>query len=253
MACYCCGSSQSPPATLLKLARHFPNNGEPARHKSHFLSSHPDIELLGNVAAADGTPAYLNKIGIEWHTDGTGKESPTSATFLYAVEAPSRGGDTLFASGYRAWEVQPDELKPQLERLRVRYNERVLREKEAALNDVSVAELDKTWGSAEVFERPLVRIHPISGKRSLWVTWAEMECIVGPTPEESLAFVMSLLERAIAPENVYAHRWEPEDLVIWDNRCMLHSTTPYTYGNERRLMYRVGLNCDEAITHALGE
>ena len=246
------------PESLVALARRFPNNGAPAPHQQFYLPGHRDVELLGNVPAPDpsgsdaSNPAYLNKIGIEWHTDGTGRASPPVATLLYALDAPSTGGETLFASGYAGWDAQPRETQQRIARMQVRYNEDMLRKREAASSDIPAESLDAYWGKAETFVRPLVRVHPVTGKKALWLSWAEMECIVGLSYEESLSLAMALLERATSADKVYAHAYRPGDLVIWDNRCMLHSTTPYTYAHERRLLYRVGLECDERILDPAG-
>ena len=169
------------------------------------------------------------------------------ATLLYSVEAPSRGGETLFASGYAAWDAQPDDVKRRVEGLRVRYDFDQLLQRQAKVNDVALETIRKKWRERFVpIDRPLMRVHPVTNRKGLWVTWAEMDTIVGLSREDSLSLVMELVERGTTPDRVYAHRWQPHDLVVWDNRCMLHSTTPVTYQAERRLMYRIGLNGDQS-------
>ena len=115
--------TQLAPQQQAAFARLFPNDGGPAPYQSYLHPDCADITLLGNVTEGTGTQsAYLNKIGIEWHTDGTSSQTPAVATLLYAVEAPSRGGETLFASGYAAWDAQPDDVKRRVDGLRVRYD-----------------------------------------------------------------------------------------------------------------------------------
>ena len=240
---------QLSPADLSAFARRFPNDGGPAPYRTYLHPEHDDVTVLGNTPEDKRTPtAYLNKIGIEWHTDGTSSPRPAVVTLLYCVEAPSVGGETLFASGYAAWDAQPPNLKPRLEGLRVRYDFDQLLQRQAIHNGVPLETLRKKWRNRfEPIEHPLVRVHPVSGRTALWVTWAEMDRIVGRSREESLELVMSLVERGTTDDLVYAHAWQPGDLVIWDNRCMLHSTTPYTYADERRLMYRVSPHGDCAV------
>ena len=239
------------PGHEVALARCFPNDGGLSPYRTYLLDGYPEITLLGNIDPPDGrSEAYLNKIGIEWHTDGTSCRHPMIATLLYAAEAPERGGETLFTSGYTAWEVQPDEVKERARKLRVRYNFKRLLEKQSAANGIPVDELRKKWrGRFEPILHPLVLTHPVTGREALWVTWAEMDHIEGLDVEESRALVMDLLERATRPELVYSHQWRPHDLVVWDNRCTLHTTTPYTYESGRRLLHRIGLFGNE--TYAL--
>lgn len=229
---------------LGELARRFPNDGGPPPYQSFLHPECDDITLLGNVARTDSQPpAYLNKIGIEWHTDGTSSATPAIATLLYCVEAPSQGGETLFASGYSAWAALPDETKGKVSAAQVRYDFDQLLQRQAKQNDVPLETIRKKWRSRyEPIVYPMVRTHPATGRQALWVTWAEMDTLVGQTKDESIAWVQEVVAQGTQPNNVYAHRWRANDLVIWDNRCMLHTTTPYTYADQRRLMYRIGLN-----------
>jgi taurine dioxygenase len=162
---------------------------------------------------------------------------------LYSVQAPAEGGETLFASGYALWGAQPEAIKLQLESLRVRYDFDQLLQRQAKLNDVPLERIRQKWRTRFLpVEYPLVRIHPVTQRKALWVTWAEMDTIIGMSHEDSLSLVMELLQRGTTSTHVYAHPWRKNDLVVWDNRCMLHTTTPYTYESDQRFMYRVGLN-----------
>lgn len=239
-----------PPELQVALARRFPNDGGLPPYKTYLLDGFPEITLLGNVDPPDGrSKAYLNKIGIEWHTDGTSHPRPMIATLLYAAEAPSEGGETLFLSGYTAWSCQPENVRRRCQDLQVRYNFGRLLERQSAINKVPLETLWQKWRDrVEPVAHPLVRRHPVTRRDALWVTWAEMEYVVGMAPEASLALVNELLDRATQPQFVYAHKWRAHDLVVWDNRCVLHTTTPVTYESDRRLMYRIGLNGDRAVS-----
>ncbi len=231
------------PIELGDFARRFPNNGEPPPYQTYLHPDCEDITLLGNVEDSSGSPAYLNKIGIEWHTDGTSSQTPAIATLLYCVQAPAAGGETLFASGYALWDAQPGPVKRQIEHLSVRYDFDQLLQRQAKLNDVPLEQIRQKWRTRFIpVEYPMVRVHPVTQRKALWVTWAEMDSILGMSREGSLSLVMELLQRGTTDPHVYAHRWQQNDLVVWDNRCMFHTTTPYTYESEQRLMYRIGLN-----------
>lgn len=211
------------------------------------MRGHPEINLLGNATDEDGEPiAFQNKVGIEWHTDGTGFSHPPVSTVLYCVASPSTGGETLYASGKRAWDELPEARKQQLAPLKVRYSYERLFKKLTSASDASKTELtqDERVRTPDVVH-PLVRTHSVTGHKALWFTEAEMACFEGMTPEESAELGKEIVADLSRPEYVYAHAWKPGDLLIWDNRQMHHSTTPYTYENEIRLMHRISGEGDE--------
>ena len=211
------------------------------------MPGYPEINRLGNATDEDGKPiAFLNKTGIEWHTDGTGFSHPPVSTVLYCVKAPSQGGETLYASGKRAWDALPEEKQRQYRDLKVRYSFASLYKKLTTDSDAKKTELTNSEKErAPEVVHPLVRTHPVTGHRALWFTQAEMACFEGMSTEESQVLGKEIVEAISKPDYVYAHAWQPGDLLIWDNRQMHHSTTPYTYENEIRLMHRISGEGDE--------
>ena len=202
------------------------------------LPGYPEINVLGNVIENGRPIGFQTRMGYEWHTDGTGFPYPPVATVIYCLETPSRGGETLFASGRRAWEELPASGQQRFERLKVRYSFEHLHAK------LNVATRGKTLSASERAAapdvvHPLVRTHCITGNKSLWFTQAEMKCFVGMSQSSSRTLGEEIVAVISKPEYVYAHRWQRSDLLVWDNRWMHHSTTPYTYANERRLLHRV--------------
>jgi len=209
------------------------------------LAGHPEINLLGNIVENGRRIAHQVKIGIEWHTDGTGFPYPPIATVLYCVEAPSKGGETLYASGKRAWEELPAARQRELAPMRVVYSFQALYEKlQAAAGTGNQLNNDERARAPDV-EHPLVRTHSVTGNKALWFTQSEMKHFVGLSVEESEALSWELVSIISKPKYVYAHHWRPGDLGVWDNRWMHHSTTPYTYAHERRLMHRISGEGDE--------
>ncbi|MBN35399.1 MAG: hypothetical protein CMM46_11625 [Rhodospirillaceae bacterium] len=211
------------------------------------MVGHPEINQLGNATDENGKPiAFQNKTGIEWHTDGTGFPYPPVSTVLYCVAAPAKGGETLYASGKRAWDDLPDDVKQRLEPLKVRYSFQNLYKKLTTASDAAKTELDDNEKSqAPDVVHPLVRTHAVTGHKALWFTEAEMACFEGMTREASAELGQEILGYISRPDYVYAHAWKPGDLMIWDNRQMHHSPTPYTYNNEVRLMHRISGEGDE--------
>ena len=229
------------PAEQAALAKCFPHDPSPPNYTRFLFDDAPEVYRIGNVLE-DGKPAAsLNQIGIEWHTDGTSRPLPCVMTLLHAVETPSSGGETLFASGIIAFELLDAETQALLPRLRVHYNTGVLQAQIEQANAGTVHAGRSLEESPDVIH-PLVRVHPRTRRTALWATPREMRSIEGWTAEDSFAFVNRILEPGTTDPHVYAHAWRPGDMVIWDNRTMLHSTTPYTYAHERRLMHRTGLN-----------
>ena len=209
------------------------------------LPGYREINVLGNVLENGKQLGHQVKIGIEWHTDGTGFECPPVATVLYCLESPRRGGETLFASGKRAWQALPPTRQRELESMRVVYSFQHLYAKlHTAAGTGKTLSDDERTKSPDV-ERPLIRTHSVTGEKAIWFTQSEMKNFVGLNEDESVALGDEIVSYISRPEYVYAHKWRPGDLLVWDNRWMHHSTTPYTYANERRLMHRVSGEGDE--------
>jgi taurine dioxygenase len=141
-----------------------------------------------------------------WHTDKPYRPAPPSLTLLHAVEVPppgeSRGGDTEFANTALAYDALPEAAKRRIAVLRVAFRPAF---------DPSRPQID----------HPLVRTHPETGRKSLYLG-NHATHIVGVSQTESDALLAELLEHATRPEFVYVHRWLPGDLVVWDNRALLH-------------------------------
>jgi taurine dioxygenase len=233
------------PAQELAVARLFPHGDGPPNYHEFTVEGFPEIQKLGNLEENGKPAAVLNKIGIEWHTDGTSRARPCVATQLYAIAAPRTGGETLFASGYSAYEVLPAETRNRIRRLKVRYNYRNILDKINAASGTVRSTKDREGREWPDVVHPLVRLHPVTRREALWVTVSEMVTIDGMAPSESAALVAELQAPGLTSELVYAHRYAPGDLVVWDNRCMFHSTTPYTFAGAQRLLHRIALNGNE--------
>ena len=208
----------------------------PHPSKSTRHPEHPEITLLGvNKFGPDGQlDMAIYRRGAEgWHTDGAYDAEPFKATQLYALAVPSRGGNTLFASMYAAYDGLPQRLKDRLEgRIGVfTYGGR--RKATALLN-----EEDRDW--KPVFH-PIVRIHPETGRKALYFDPGKILRIEGLDAAESDALIDELTLRMIQPDGEYRHRWRVGDVVIWDNRCSYHKAAADYPPEEDRIHWRVSI------------
>jgi alpha-ketoglutarate-dependent taurine dioxygenase len=235
------------PATLAAFSRRW---GRPkiAPRKQFNHQDVPEVMSLGNIVGDEGEPkAFFNRQGVEWHSDTAGNTHIDNVTFLYAVEVPSVGGDTLFCSMAAAYEALPRELKDRIEGLRVlhsfnHHNDKVLRLSPGSARPLlpeERAQYPDIW-------HELVQVHPINGRRLYYVSEQLCRRFAGMTEAESEPLKEELVRVATAPERVYRHRWSPGDLLLWDNRASMHSATEINYEHERRHMLRASTYTDFA-------
>jgi taurine dioxygenase len=209
----------------------------PHPSKSTRHPDHPEITLLG-VGKFDAQGNLRREIygrGAEgWHTDGAYNAAPFKATQLYALAVPSRGGDTLFASGYAAYEALPQRLKHRLDGLAGGFAYGGRRGKSKLLNPE-----DQDWAPVH---HPVVRVHPESGRKSLYFDPGKIVDFVGLDGAESDDLIAELSGRMIVPEAEYHHKWRTGDIVIWDNRCSYHKAAGDYPPEEDRIHWRVSIN-----------
>jgi taurine dioxygenase len=208
-----------------------PHPSKMTRHPDH-----PEITLLGvNKFRDDGTldMAIYRRGAEDWHTDGAYDAEPFKATQLYALAIPSRGGDTLFASMYAAYEGLPQRLKDRLEGRLGAFTYGGRRKATALLNPE-----DRDW--TPVFH-PVVRTHPETGRKGLYFDPGKIVRIEGLEPAESDDLIEELTTRMIQPGGEYRHRWRKGDIVIWDNRCSYHKAAADYPPEEDRIHWRVSI------------
>jgi alpha-ketoglutarate-dependent taurine dioxygenase len=200
----------------------------------------PEIFRVTLDPAKNPSAAYL-KGTFQWHIDGCTDDIPIMATLLSAHAVAESGGETEFASTYGAYEALPDDEKARLEQIRIVHTiEASQRLHNPAPSDEEVAR----WRMRPPKEHPLVWKHE-NGRKSL-VIGATASHVAGGDEAEGTALLQELLEHATAPERVYRHTWEVGDLVIWDNRGVLHRACPYDPTSARD-MHRCTLSGNEAI------
>jgi taurine dioxygenase len=223
-------------ADFLRYSRRFgpvvPHPSKSTRHPEI-----PEITILGvNKFGADGKlNLAIYRRGAEgWHTDGAYNQQPFKATQLYALAVPSRGGDTLFANAYAAYDALPERLKQRLAGVEGAFTYGGRRGPSQLLN-----EEDRNW--RPVFH-PIIRMHPETGRKSLYFDPGKIVSIVGATAGESDALIEELRGFMIQPDAEYRHRWRKGDIVIWDNRCSYHKAAGDYPPEEDRIHWRVSIN-----------
>jgi taurine dioxygenase len=205
-------------AEQVRFTRHF---GHPEPH----VRVQPDrpiaeIFVISNVLDQGRPIGALGSGELTFHSDLSYLHAPGSLSLLYAVEVPTVGGDTLWANGYAAY----DALDPAL-RVRVEHRRAVHRHPEAAQNPPTPA------------SHPVIRPHPVTGRRVVYVNPQFTRYIEGMPADESRAVLDRLLAHVTHPRFVWRHRWRAGDLVIWDNRCTMHRREPFD-DRQRRIMKR---------------
>ena len=178
-----------------------------------------------------------SNFGGVWHSDTTYLECPPAASMLYAVEIPPHGGDTLFANQYLAYETLSEGLKEMLNGLvavNVSTKPEVSKTREHRLRDAG--------DELKAFEskHPVVRMHPETGRKALYVNNAHTLKFEGWTEEESRSLLNYLFEHQVKPEFTCRFRWSRGCLAFWDNRCTQHYPVN-DYQGYRRVMHRVTL------------
>jgi taurine dioxygenase len=208
----------------------------PHPSKSTRHPDYPEITQLGvnKFDAAGKLDIAIYRRGAEgWHTDGAYDQEPFKATQLYALAVPSRGGHTMFASMYAAYDGLPQLLKEKLEGRIGAFTYGGRRKATALLN----AE-DRDW--TPVFHS-IVRTHPETGRKALYFDPGKILRIEGLEPAESDAVIDELTARMIQPDGEYHHQWRKGDIVIWDNRCSYHKAAGDYPPEEDRIHWRVSI------------
>ena len=172
--------------------------------------------------------------GANWHTDDSFMREPCSLTMLYGVVVPSVGGDTQFTNMYEAYADLSPEVKARIDGLQVVHKYSSSRK----LSRISTRPSEEMAAMPEA-THPLVRTHPETGRKSLYLNPNRMEAIVGLDRAESDRLLDELIAHSTLAKYQYRHLWRQGDIVIWDNRCTMHKANADYPEGERRLMHRV--------------
>ena len=182
---------------------------------------HPEIYRVSNQVEVDGKPKGRKGAGTYWHSDVSFRERPAGASVLSAKQIPSFGGDTIYCDQARAYEALSDGMKDFLAPLKAVHDfEMAARGGYAKYPDTVVVEDDMDGANKAL--HPIVRTHPETGCKSLFVNPGFTSHIAGFHADESAALLGFLYDHCARHEFLYRHRWQTHDLIIWDNRLMMH-------------------------------
>ena len=214
-------------ANFGEVERHGARNAQPKRYAAAHVISNLDKD--GNPVDRSTSPVS----NYRWHTDKGYYRMPPMSTALYAVELPPRGGDTEFANTAMGYAALPEATKRRIEGLRVVFYWGA-GARQPGTSPRSPAEAREH----PPVDHPLVRTHPETGRKALYLG-NHASHILGMPEAEGRALLDKLLEHTTEPQFVYTHRWRIGDLVMWDNRCLLHrAVANYDMGRHRRVLHR---------------
>ncbi|WP_038207199.1 TauD/TfdA dioxygenase family protein [Xenophilus azovorans] len=204
---------------------------------SYRLSGYEEVIAITNRPASDGKPSPSKDVGRKWHSDLDFTLRPTMGSLLWCGQLPEVGGDTMFANMYQALETLSPGLRRTLEGLEAVYD---VMAGVRAEDGRDAAALDEMRANSRSVAQPVVRVHPESGRASLFLSERAVR-FEGWTEEESRPLIEHLCRHATQPERVFRKQWQPGDLVIWDNRCTVHQALADYDRSQIRYMRRTAV------------
>jgi taurine dioxygenase len=206
-------------------------------HTAHHSATNKAVMYIGN-RKKDGRIIGALPLGeMQFHSDQCYQERPAMGTMLYSIEIPSAGGNTLFASGYKAYEALPADVKQAIQGKKAvhvyDYDGGVVDRRKMVSPEAGIS-----------CAHPVARTHPATGRKALYVNRLMTHHIEGLPREESDRLLELMFDTLERPEFVYEHRWRVGDVLLWDNRCTLHARRDFD-PNESRWMRRVTIKGDK--------
>ncbi len=202
----------------------------------------PEIYVLSNVDKTGRTTGcHPDRGTLVWHSDLSFQRRPALATILYGIEVPRRGGETLFADMVAAYDALPEAMKRRIAGVR-------------AIHDLDYSRTRageppmtlKQRAEAPPVDHPLVRTHPGTGRKLLYISH-HVSHMEGMPVDEGRALLNELMEHATQECFVYRNTWQSGDVVMWDNRCTMHRATEYDAAEERRVIHRTVVKGDVPV------
>jgi taurine dioxygenase len=224
------------PAQFASWARRF---GPPEPHviDQFHHPDDPDILILSN-RRKDGVPLGLADAGTYFHSDYSYLQVPARATTLYSLEVPKKGGNTLFANQYAAYDDLPEATKRQIDPLVAIHHYGNRRVDENADRTAASALTAEQKAKMPLITHPVVRTHPVTGRKALYAVSGSSYGIVGMPDDEAVALLDELAAHATQPKYVLSFAYGVGDVVIWDNASLLHSAT-LTDPDDPRTLWRI--------------
>jgi len=222
-----------PPARQVAFARRF---GEVQIHvmNQYHADGFPELYRLSNLDE-NGKPngRHPDKGTLEWHTDGSWSRVSGQATIIYGEVMPETGGETHFCDMYEAYERLTPAWKARIAGLRAVHNLDFSRTRRHGEDPMT----DEQRRAKPPVDQPIVRTHPETGRKCIYLG-DHAESIVGMPYAEGRALIEELNALAVHADLTYEHRWKPRELILWDNRCVMHRATAYDPATQGRVIRR---------------
>jgi len=222
-----------PPAAQVAFARQF---GEVQIHvmNQYHADGFPELYRLSNLDER-GKPngRHPDRGTLEWHTDGSWSRVTGQATIIYGEVMPATGGETHFCDMYGAYERLSPAWKARIANLRAVHNLDFSRTRRHGEDPMT----DEQRRAKPPVDHPIVRTHPETGRKCIYLG-DHAESIVGMPYAEGRALIEELNALAVHPDLTYEHRWTPRELILWDNRCVMHRATAYDPATQGRVIRR---------------
>ncbi|MFI7120156.1 TauD/TfdA dioxygenase family protein [Amycolatopsis sp. NPDC049868] len=241
------------PEEQVRFCRAFGELDLPPRFEDR-QAGNPEIFVIGNPSEKAVLFAPTDENGepdareLEWHADHSQYAAPTWISMMYGVKVPPEGGDTLFACTYSSYEALDEVTKKQFDDVELLHSVRGVNDFLRELGKpeiISVAELELEKEPPQRW--PLVRTHPRSGRKALYFGARMCVGAVGMNERESRDLIRTVTEHACRPQFVYRHKWRQGDVVLWDNRRVVHAATTFDTKRYKRVIHRTTVQEDMPI------
>jgi len=199
---------------------------------------YPEIYLITNKQIG-GKLSETRDTGRKWHSDHSFTTHPTMATMLYCREIPPVGGTTMFANMVMAYATLSERLRTILDDLEAVHSIAHFMARSRSFAERDQKQVARIADLSPPVAQPVVRTHPETGRKALFVSEGQTSHFVGMTVEESAGLLKFLFEHSVLPEFTYRHAWSPNDLLMWDNRSTIHLAVPDYSHSETRHMHRL--------------
>lgn len=230
------GQTALTPAGYLRFAEYFCTDIDLHSRRDLCLDDHHGIFVVGNVIE-NGRAIGAPKVGLNWHTDHYHLPHAGLFTFLHAIEIPPAAGETRYANGIAAWEALDEPTRTRIAGLRVRHSRAKLYRE--LFPDATEAQCAAEAARFPDVIHPLVRTHPESGRRGLYLGGEWGSTIEGLPEDEAAALFAQLVAHMTKPEFTHEHHWQVGDVLMSDNRCSLHRATEWDETKHRRRLHRI--------------
>lgn len=197
-----------------------------------------NVDEAGNIIPPKETAWQYINLSWLWHTDSSFRQVPSKGSILHGLEVTNAGGHTLFANMYAAYQDLSATMKRRIEGLWVIHDhDHIL----SLSPELSMKQDKGRFDALPPVRHPLVQVHPVTRRRCLLLSPHTMVNVEGMVPAEGRGLLDELIAHAIQEKYVYRHIWAKDDVIMWDNRCTMHSVEPFDNAHVRRVMHRVTL------------